>query len=78
MRSRGDKFLYRNGSNEAGPATVKLLTTLKGIQQGKIKDSFGWLEYVKDPAATGLEQSKPTTNGVETDENVMTAIDHLP
>ncbi len=29
-------------SEEPGPVCVKLLTTLKGIQNGKIKDTFGW------------------------------------
>lgn len=72
MRSRDDKFLYRDGSDEAGPAAVKLLTTLKGIQQGKIKDTFGWLEYVKDPSDF---KSKASTNGVEASENTL---DNLP
>lgn len=60
MRSRKDKFIYREGSDEAGPAAVKLLSTLKGIQLGKIQDSFGWLECVKEP------DSRPeiSTNGV--------------
>ncbi|OCK80424.1 branched-chain amino acid aminotransferase II [Lepidopterella palustris CBS 459.81] len=49
LESAGDKFVYQNGSDEPGPVCVKLLTTLKGIQQGKIKDTFGWLDEVKDP-----------------------------
>ena len=48
-RSKGDKFIYQNESNEPGPACVKLLTTLKAIQQGKMKDTNGWLEYVPEP-----------------------------
>lgn len=48
MRSKEDKFLYGDGSEEPGQCCVKLLTTLQGIQQGKIKDQFGWLDYVKE------------------------------
>lgn len=48
MRSRDDKILYQDGGEEPGPACVRLLTTLKGIQQGKIKDTFGWLDYVEE------------------------------
>lgn len=29
-------------SNEPGPVCLKLLTTLKGLQSGKVKDTFGW------------------------------------
>lgn len=71
-KSRDDKFLYREGSDEAGPAAVKLLTTLKGIQQGKIKDTFGWLEYVKDSSDF---KSGAATNGVEASKNT---VDNLP
>jgi len=35
-------------SDEAGPICVRLLTTLKGIQTGKIADQFGWLDQVKE------------------------------
>jgi branched-chain amino acid aminotransferase len=35
-------------SEEPGPFCVKLLTTLKGIQQGKIKDTFGWNSKVEE------------------------------
>lgn len=48
MRSKNDKFLYQDGGDEPGPACVRFLTTLKGIQQGKIEDKFGWLEEVKE------------------------------
>ncbi len=48
MRSKGQKFPYRDESDEPGPACTKLLTKLKSIQQGKIKDEFGWLEHVKE------------------------------
>ncbi|KAL8720847.1 MAG: hypothetical protein Q9225_002364 [Loekoesia sp. 1 TL-2023] len=69
MRSRKDKFSYHDGGNEPGPACVKLLTTLKGIQQGKIKDSFGWLDHVKEvklpmnEIADGLDAMNSEVNG---------------
>lgn len=49
MESKGDRFEYRNGSDEPGPVCVKLLTMLKGIQLGKIEDKFGWLNRVEKP-----------------------------
>jgi branched-chain amino acid aminotransferase len=51
MRSKNEKIVYdKHGDiEEPGPVCVKLLTTLKGIQQGKIKDQFGWLERVEAP-----------------------------
>ncbi|KAI9664852.1 MAG: hypothetical protein M1821_006300 [Bathelium mastoideum] len=48
MRSTGDKFTYQGGSSEPGPVCLKLLSTLKGIQQGKIGDKFGWLDTVRE------------------------------
>lgn len=36
------------GSDEPGPVCTKLLTTLKGIQLGKIKDLFGWNSKVEE------------------------------
>ncbi|MCJ1247052.1 hypothetical protein MMC30_004263 [Trapelia coarctata] len=70
MRSRGDVFTYRGGSDEPGPGIVKLLTTLKGVQQGKIKDTFGWLEYVEE--ARGFGETHGEVNGVGTN------VDKLP
>lgn len=49
MKSQGDKFVYGDESDEPGPAFTRLLTTLQDIQQGKIKDSFDWLEQVAEP-----------------------------
>ncbi len=48
MQSNHDKFEYQGGGDEPGPAFVKLLSTLKGIQLGKIKDDFSWLERVRE------------------------------
>ncbi|KAH8588196.1 aminotransferase [Bisporella sp. PMI_857] len=46
-KSTNDKFSYSElDKNEAGPVFVKLFTTLKDIQQGKMEDKFGWLESI--------------------------------
>ena len=55
MKSKDDKFLYQGGGDEPGPVCTKLLNTLKGIQQGKIKDNFRWLHFV--------HEAKDFTNG---------------
>ena len=59
MESRGDKFDYAAAQKEPGPACKKLLSTLKGIQKGKIEDKQGWLFEVKRPDQFG----KTTSNG---------------
>jgi len=71
MKSTNDKFKYQGGSDEPGPVCVRLLTTLKGIQQGKIKDQWGWLNAVqkadeKDYTVRGSGKSGAgeVTNGV--------------
>lgn len=47
--SKGDTFSYiAEGSEEPGPVCIKLLETLKGIQQGKVKDTFGWCAPVSE------------------------------
>jgi branched-chain amino acid aminotransferase len=51
MRSRDDKFSFQNGSDEPGPACVKFLEQLQGIQRGKIEDKFGWCDEVKQYTA---------------------------
>ena len=48
MRSKNDLFKYQGGGGEPGPAVVKLLAQLKGIQSGKVKDTFGWCEPVRE------------------------------
>lgn len=48
MRSKGDTFEYQGGGDEPGPAVVKLLAQLKGLQQGKVEDTFGWVEAVRE------------------------------
>lgn len=50
MRSKGDRFEYAGKDDgEPGPICLKLLKTLKDIQQGKIKDQFGWNVKVEAP-----------------------------
>jgi branched-chain amino acid aminotransferase len=59
-RSQNDKITYLSGE-EPGPVCVKLLTTLKGVQQGKVEDKWGWLDHVKEPQGY---QQKGQQNGV--------------
>jgi len=61
MKSRNDRFEYPVNENlDPGPVCTKLLTTLKGIQQGKVKDQFGWNSIVTAPPP-GF--AKSVTNG---------------
>ncbi|KAE9980919.1 hypothetical protein BLS_005157 [Venturia inaequalis] len=67
LESKSDTFTYLT-AEEPGPVATKLLTTLKGIQVGKIKDSFGWNDVV--PEAKGYTKAeatsgKATNGGVE-------------
>ena len=59
MKSRGDRFTYE----APGPAFSKLLDRYKAIQQGKIKDPFGWLDIVEDPKDWQARQDAPS-NGM--------------
>ena len=74
MRSRNDEFIYQGGSDKPGPACERLLTTLKSIQQGKIRDPFGWLDFVKEP------EGFPSTNGVPKNggDGTNGSVDQLP
>ena len=75
MRSKNDKFLYGNQSNKYGPACIKLLNILKGIQQGTIKDTFKWLDYVEEPKDF---PSPPTVNGTHFLNGGEDSVDKLP
>ena len=77
MRSKKDKFVYLNGSDESGPAHTKLLSIYKGIQQGKIKDSFGWLDYVSEAKGFAKEGSTNGAEGVEVMNGNHTNVDKL-
>ncbi|KAL8917844.1 MAG: hypothetical protein Q9172_005666 [Xanthocarpia lactea] len=75
MGSKDDKFVYQDGRDERGPACSRLLTTLKGIQQGKIRDPFGWLEFVEEVTPPSERES----NGVNVlDAEINDNIDKLP
>jgi branched-chain amino acid aminotransferase len=65
MRSKNDMFKYQGGGDKPGPAVVKLLEQLKGIQSGKVKDSFGWCEPVREykPGEYGVEVEDVKMNG---------------
>ena len=60
------------GTDEPGPICLKLLATLKGIQQGKIKDTFGWNSAVEQIDIKKYAVGEQT-NGVIGDN-----IDELP
>jgi branched-chain amino acid aminotransferase len=57
---------------DAGPVCLKLLTTLKGIQLGKIKDTFGWNSLVEEVDIKKYETGYQT-NGVNGE-----SVDELP
>ena len=69
MRSEGDQFLYQGGGDEPGPACMKLLTTFKAIQSGKLEDNFGWRAYVEEPKGFG-DPKVEQTDGVADHGNV--------
>lgn len=64
MRSKNDTFKYQSGGDEPGPAVVKLLGQLKGLQQGKVKDEFGWVEPVRQYKPDEYAREGGDTNGV--------------
>ena len=57
-------------TSEPGPICLKLLTTLKGIQQGKIKDTFGWNSLVEkvDIKKYSVEGQTNGVNGENIDQ----------
>jgi len=62
LNSKGDKFTYADAQQEPGPVCRKLLTTLKGLQQGKIEDNKNWLYKVEKPEQFGKQSQ---TNGAK-------------
>jgi branched-chain amino acid aminotransferase len=71
--SRNETFSYIPAdSEEPGEICVKLLTTLKGIQAGKIKDTFGWNSKVEEVDIKKYSASE-ATNGVNGE-----SVDALP
>jgi branched-chain amino acid aminotransferase len=71
--SRSETFTYiPAGSEEPGPIFAKLLTTLQGVQLGKIKDTFGWNSEVKQVDTKNYGPGE-ITNGVNAEH-----VDKLP
>ncbi|KAK3197032.1 hypothetical protein GRF29_1536g326271 [Pseudopithomyces chartarum] len=68
LESKNEKISYKDAAEEPGPACVKLLSTLKGIQLGKIEDKQGWRVQVEKPQLWGK-------NGVNGEEET---VDQLP
>jgi branched-chain amino acid aminotransferase len=72
MKSKGDKFEYAGKEDgEPGPICLKLLKTLKDMQQGKIKDQFGWnMEIKATPKgfAASLSEANGTVHEGDVDE----------
>lgn len=54
MKSKKQKFTYET----PGPAFTKLIERYKAIQQAKVKDPFGWLDFVQDPHEWQARQSE--------------------
>lgn len=56
-------------TEEPGPICLKLLSTLKGIQLGKIKDTFGWNSLVEEvdieKYATGEQTNRVNEENVD-------------
>ncbi|KAL4929175.1 branched-chain amino acid aminotransferase [Aspergillus undulatus] len=66
-RSTSDKFEYECGGEGAGggEVCVKLLSTLKGIQLGKIEENLGWNHVVKAPPKEWVEAAEKEQSGIE-------------
>jgi branched-chain amino acid aminotransferase len=62
LPSKNDKFTYAEAQQEPGPACKKLLSTLKGIQQGKIEDKQSWLFKVEKPEQFGKQAQASGAN----------------
>lgn len=64
--SKNETIDYITASEAPGPICVRLLQTLKGIQAGTVKDSFGWLDQVQAPVdylSRDLESTTTTSAG---------------
>jgi branched-chain amino acid aminotransferase len=62
MKSRNDTFTYLD-SDEPGPACLKLLDQLKGIQTGRYEDKFGWNVKVEEQSKSGFEGAEGKKEG---------------
>ena len=75
FRSQNKKYEFKGMDGEPGEAYVKLVTKLKGIQCGKLKDEFGWHHYVDDPTEWMKKQQNGTIKGV--DDGVDGSVDKI-
>ncbi|CAF9924689.1 MAG: hypothetical protein HETSPECPRED_005659 [Heterodermia speciosa] len=75
MRSKDEKFDYGDGAEEPGPCCVKLLAALQGIQQGKLKDTFGWLDIVEE---AGYYSETAALKGADVLNGDQSIVDKLP
>lgn len=68
MKSCNDTFTYLD-SDEPGPACLKLLDQLKGIQTGRYEDKFGWNVKVEEGSkgAFGKEEKGEEMEGGNVD-----------
>ncbi|KEQ83549.1 branched-chain amino acid aminotransferase [Aureobasidium pullulans EXF-150] len=68
MKSRNDTFTYLD-SDEPGPACLKLLDNLKGIQTGRYEDKFGWNVKVEQVQRSEFEgEARDETKGGNVDK----------
>jgi hypothetical protein len=67
-KTTGDKFVYRDGSPEAGPCCVKLSNLLKDIQKGRAEDMFGWrmrVDVMKDYIDMPVPRVRQASGGLQ-------------
>lgn len=61
---KSEKITYIQDSQEdAGPICLRLLSQLKGIQLGKVKDDFNWNAPVTEADGQKAEGAPKSTNG---------------
>lgn len=77
MRGRNDKIEYLK-SEDPGPCCMKLLTALKGVQSGKIKDEWGWCQEVKPPQTEDLQTRGTGANSDRSNGVHVGMVDKLP
>ncbi|RYP76889.1 hypothetical protein DL771_001442 [Monosporascus sp. 5C6A] len=59
-----EKVTYiADGASDAGPVCSRLLTQLRAIQLGKVKDEFGWCFPVSREDGTKVSSESQATNG---------------
>lgn len=71
LKSKNEKFEYPVNENlDPGPVCAQLLSTLKGMQQGKVEDKFGWnFTVTETPKGFTSQEVNGGANG---------AVDSLP